>query len=271
MHITDRGRLRLLQLMVLVGFIALWWAVTYFSNVNPVILPSPQDVGRQFVETNICRPTGEGSARRTCGVQGYFLWQHLLATLQRLLAGLAFGVVVGVFLGWLLASHRRVRLVVEPYITFLRALPPLGYIGLLIVWFGIGDTSKIILLFLATFPAITVATITGVLGVREDWLRAAYSLGAHRSQVVRRVAIPGALPEILSGVRLANGMAWAAIIAAELNDGIPGIGGLAFISGTQLNTALTIASIIVIGLTAVAMDQIFLALERRWAPWRGKG
>lgn len=271
MHIRNLWGLRALQVAVFAGLIVLWWAVTRFTSINPVILPSPQDVGRQLVETNICRSMGEGSARRACGVQGYFLWQHLVATLQRLAAGLGAGIVVGVVLGWLLASYRAVRSVVEPYISFMRALPPLGYIGLLIVWFGIGDTSKVILLFLATFPAVTVATVSGVLGVRQDWVRAAQSLGASRFDVIRRVSIPGALPEILSGVRLANGMAWSAIIAAELNDGVPGIGGLAFISGTQLNTSLTIACIIVIGVTAVAMDQIFLQVERRWAPWRGKG
>lgn len=267
----NKWGLRALQAAVLAGLIALWWAVTRFTSINPVILPSPQDVGRQLVDTNICRSMGEGSARRSCGVQGYFLWQHLVATLQRIAVGLGAGIVVGVALGWLLASRRAVRSVVEPYISFMRALPPLGYIGLLIVWFGIGDTSKVILLFLATFPAVTVATVSGVLGVRQDWVRAAQSLGASRFDVIRRVSIPGALPEILSGVRLANGMAWSAIIAAELNDGVPGIGGLAFISGTQLNTSLTIACIIVIGVIAVAMDQIFLLVERRCAPWRGKG
>ncbi|WJY66959.1 ABC transporter permease [Corynebacterium auris] len=267
----NRWRLRGVQLSVLVALIAIWWAITHFSQISPVILPSPVDVARQLVETNLCQEHGEGSARRTCGVQGYFLWQHLLATVQRVAVGFGAGIIFGVVLGWLLASNRVVRAIIEPYVSFMRALPPLGYIGLLIVWFGIGDTSKVILLFLATFPAVTVATTSGVIGVRHDWVRAAQSMGANRAQVLQRVTIPGALPEILSGMRLANGMAWSAIIAAELNDGIPGIGALAFISGTQLNTSLTIASIIVIGVVAVGMDQLFLYAERRWAPWRGKG
>lgn len=263
-------RLRASRISVFAVLIALWWAITRLSGIDPVVLPSPGDVARQLIDTNRCIPLGEGSNRRQCGVQGYFLWQHLLATVQRILVGAGAGVIVGVLLGGLLASQTTVRALVEPYLSFLRALPPLGYIGLLIVWFGIGDQSKVVLLFLTSFPVVTASTLSGVMGVKHDWALAARTLGASRWQVFRTVTIPGALPEVLSGIRLALAMTWASVVAAEMNDGIPGIGGLAYISGTQLNTALTIASIIVIGVTALAMDRLLQAVERRRAPWRGK-
>ncbi|MBF4552670.1 ABC transporter permease [Corynebacterium suicordis] len=255
--------IRLLQVGTLFGVLLLWWVVTTFAKIDPVILPGPGAVLRQLVDSNICRPAGKGSARMQCGVQGYFLWQHLLATVQRIAVGLGAGVILGVLLGWLLSMNSVVRAVVDPYLGFLRALPPLGYIGLLIVWFGIGDVSKVVLLFLATFPAVTVGTMTGFARVKADWVRAAETWGATRAQIFRRVQVPGALPEILTGIRIASGLAWSAIVAAEMNNGIPGIGGLAYISGTQLNTALTIGSIIVIGLTALAFDLFIQIFQRK--------
>ena len=263
-------RLRALQTGTFAALIALWWAITRLSGIDPVVLRAPGDVARQLIDTNRCVPLGEGSARRQCGVQGYFLWQHLLATVQRILVGAGVGVIVGVLLGGLLAARPTVRALVEPYLSFLRALPPLGYIGLLIVWFGIGDQSKVVLLFLTSFSVVTASTLSGIVGVKQDWALAARTLGASRWQVFRSVTIPGALPEVLNGIRLALAMTWASVVAAEMNDGIPGIGGLAYISGTQLNTALTIASIIVIGVTALLMDRLLQAIERRRAPWRGK-
>ncbi|MDN6437887.1 MAG: ABC transporter permease [Corynebacterium nuruki] len=258
----------MLQGSTLIGLLAVWWAVARFTGVDPVVLPGPGDVLHDLVDTNICRSGAEGSARPECGVQGYFLWQHLLATIERIAVGLGTGTLIGILLGWWLGSSATVRAVVEPYLSFLRALPPLGYIGLLIVWFGIGDQSKVVLLFLAAFPTVTVSTLAGVTGVRRDWILASESLGATSSQVFRTVLLPGALPDIINGVRLAAGLCWAAIVAAEMNDGIPGIGGLAYISGTQLDTALAIACIIVIGVTALLLDQLLLWSERRYAPWR---
>lgn len=264
------ARKRLIQVSVFVGAIALWWAIARFAQIDPVILPGPDAVVGEVIDGNRCVESASGSGRVNCGVQGYFLWQHLLATVQRIAVGLGAGVLVGVLLGWVLVSNSIIRSVVEPYVTFLRALPPLGYIGLLIVWFGSGDTSKIVLLFLASFPAVAIATLTGVIGVPKSWGLSVQTLGASRFQVLRDATVPGAAPSIIVGIRLAAGLAWASIVAAEMNDGIPGIGGLAYISGTQLDTALTIACIVIIGITALAFDQLLVALERKVAPWQGK-
>ena len=188
------------------------------------------------------------------GAQNYYLWEHLVASLQRIGIGVGAAILFGIPLGLLMSTVRWVGIVVEPYLNFLRSLPPLGYIGLLIVWFGIGDLSKIWLLFLAAFPPIAMATISGVRGIREDQINAVLTLGASRRQAVTRVMVPSILPEVINGIRVATGFAWTTVVAAELNNGIPGIGGLAYLSGTQLDTPLTIACIIVIGVAAVALD-----------------
>ncbi|MCP3426374.1 ABC transporter permease [Rothia sp. AR01] len=264
-------RLRLaLQAGVLVVVLLAWWLVTAVQLVPPLYLPSPGAVWHAFVQANTCRPIAEGLSRTVCGEQNYYLWEHLVASLQRIGVGVGAAIVLGLVAGFLLGSSRWLQVAFEPYLNFLRALPPLGYIGLLIVWLGIGDTSKFVLLFLAAFPPIVIATIQGVAGVSEDRVNAARALGASRGQIARFVVLPSSLPNIFSGVRIAAGFAWTTVVAAELNNGIPGIGGLAYLSGTQLNTPLTIACIITIGLVAVALDAIIVRLGRLLVPWQGK-
>lgn len=265
------------RLLALAAFIVFWWFITTSWGWNgdkpimlPLYLPSIPDVWAAFVQANTIHPIAEGVDRLVVGEYGYYLWQHLLATLQRIGVGLFFAVLVGLPLGLLMANIKFIGVAVEPYINFLRSLPPLGYIGLLIVWFGIGDTSKVWLLFLAAFPPITIATIAGIRGIKQDQIHAAETLGANRLQVVTNVTVPAIAPELITGIRVALGFAWTTVVAAELNNGIPGIGGLAYLSGTELRTPLTITCIIVIGIVAIVLDSGIKALERLVSPWRGK-
>ena len=269
-RLAERWRVWATNVAVFLGVLALWWVVTASGLIPPLFLPSPQAVVGAFLDANGCRPIQEGSARIVCGAQGYFLWEHLLASLQRIALGVLGGIAVGVVVGFAMALIPVLGRLFEPYLNFLRALPPLGYIGLLIVWFGIGDTSKIWLLFLAAFPPIAMATIDGVRGIRTDRILAAQSMGASPVGVLRYVILPASLPSIVSGVRIATGFAWTTVVAAELNNGIPGIGGLAYLSGTQLQTPLTIACIIVIGLAAIALDAAIKRLGAFLVPWQGK-
>lgn len=259
-----------LRLATLVAFVAVWWIVTGLGLVQPLYLPSPQAVWTAFVTANTDHPLAPGVDRIVRGAQNYYLWEHLVASLQRIGIGVGAAILVGIPLGLVMSTVRWVGVVVEPYLNFLRSLPPLGYIGLLIVWFGIGDLSKNWLLFLAAFPPIAMATISGVRGIREDQINAVLTLGASRRQAVTSVMVPSILPEVINGIRVATGFAWTTVVAAELNNGIPGIGGVAYLSGTQLNTALTIACIIVIGVAAVALDAVIKLVEGVLVPWRGK-
>ena len=258
-----------LRLATLVALVAIWWLVTWLELVRPLFLPSPGSVWDAFVTANSDHQIAEGVDRIVRGEQNYYLWEHLIASLQRIGAGLAGAIALGVPVGLLMATVRPISIVVEPYLNFLRSLPPLAYIGLLIVWFGIGDTSKIWLLFFAAFPPITMATISGVRGVREDQVNAALTLGASRGQVLRVVMVPATLPEIFTGIRVAVGFTWTTVVAAEISNGNPGIGSLAYLSGTELQSDLAIACIIVIGITAVIFDVGLKKLEQILVPWRG--
>jgi len=258
------------RLLTLAVFMTLWFTITGLELVKPLYLPTPGSVWEAFVRANTDHPVADGVDRIVRGEQNYYMWEHLLASLQRIGAGVGAAIVVGIPFGLLMSTVRWIGVIVEPYLHFLRSLPPLGYIGLLIVWFGIGDTSKIWLLFLAAFPPITMATISGVRGVREDQINAVLCLGASRRQAVWHVMVPATLPDVMTGIRVATGFAWTTVVAAELNNGIPGIGGLAYLSGTQLQTPLTVAAIIVIGIAAVVLDGLLKFIERILVPWRGK-
>lgn len=272
-HRRERRRHRLtllaLHTSTLLLLLFAWWLVTAMEWVSPLYLPPPGDVWDAFVRANTDHPVAPGSDRIVRGEQGYYLWEHLLASLQRIAIGVGAAIVVGIPLG-LVMGTTWLGVVLDPYLNFLRSLPPLAYIGLLIVWFGIGDTSKIWLLFLAAFPPIAMATISGVHGVRQDQVNAVRSLGASRRQVLTAVVLPASTPDILTGIRVATGFAWTTVVAAEIANGIPGIGGLAYLAGNQLQTALVIACIVVIGIAAILLDLGLKSLEKVLVPWRGK-
>jgi taurine transport system permease protein len=163
-----------------------------------------------------------------------------------------------------------VQVVVEPYVNFIRALPPLAYFSLLIIWFGIEDASKVWLLFLASFAPIALSVVSGVQTIRRDRIDAAQALGASRLQIVRHVTLPSVLPELFTGIRLSLGFAWTTIVAAETVDGIPGIGGLAWSTKKFQQTDVAVLCIVVIGITALLLDGAIKAAERRAVPWKGK-
>lgn len=255
-----RAGLRLLSLALLLG---LWQLVVSLHVWPELFVPSPASVWQRLIESETVHDGQKG-------LSGHYLHEHLWASLSRILRGVGFALVFGVALGLLLATVKPLRLVVEPYVNFVRALPPLAYFSLLIIWFGIEDTSKVWLLFLAAFPPIALSVLSGVQGIRRERVDAARALGAGRWQVVRFVTLPSVLPELFTGTRLALGFAWTTIVAAETVDGIPGIGGLAWATKKFQQTDVAVLCIIVIGITAIVLDQLVKQLEKQVVPWRGK-
>ena len=143
----------LVRLAALIAFLLVWWLITALHLVDEKFLPTPAAVWRAAVRASTWHQVAPGVPREVLGEQNYFLWEHLVASLQRIGAGVGAAIILGPIVGFLMGTSKTFGTIVEPYINFLRALPPLGYIGLLIVWFGIGDTSKIWLLFLAAHPS----------------------------------------------------------------------------------------------------------------------
>jgi len=250
-------------LLAAVLAVAVWWAVAASGAFSTLLLPTPRQVWDVFVDS----VTVHDGQR---GLSGEYLWVHLWASLRRVLLGLGWGVLAGVPLGLLIGLSRTADRVLGPVVDFVKALPPLGYYPLLILWFGIAESSKIWLLFLAAVAPITVATAAGVAGVRHERINAALVLGAGRLDLVRTVVLPSVAVDVITGIRVASGFAWTTIVAAETTNGLPGLGGLAWASQKELRADVAVLSVIVIGLTAVAIDACLRLLERRVAPWRGR-
>ncbi len=260
-----QGRLTRASLpaLSLIVFFVVWQIAAASGIWNQTFVPYPGTVWRAFLDVST---THDG----TRGYAGYLLWEHLYMTLRRVLAGVVIGVVLGVLLGLVMGSVSWVRSVLEPWLTFLRALPPLAYFFLLVIWLGIDEAPKITLLALAALPPAAVATTAAVVAAPVGLQEAARALGASHSEVIRDVVVPSALPETFTGIRLAVGMAYSSVVAAELFNGIPGIGGLVKDASNYNNTPVVLVGIFAIGISGLIIDGLLRAIERRAVPWRGK-
>ncbi|AKK28506.1 ABC transporter permease [Mycobacterium sp. EPa45] len=252
-----------LPLLSLLVFFVVWQLAAASEIWNQTFVPYPSTVWRAFIDVST---THDGSR----GYAGYLLWEHLYMTLRRVAVGVVIGVAAGVALGLLMGSIPWVRSVLEPWLTFLRALPPLAYFFLLVIWLGIDEAPKITLLALAALPPAAVATTAAVVAVPVSLVEAARALGASRRDVVRDIVIPSALPETFTGIRLAVGMAYSSVVAAELFNGIPGVGGLVKDASNYNNTPVVLVGIFAIGVSGLVIDGLLRAVERRAVPWRGK-
>ena len=250
-------------MLSLIVFFVVWQIAAASGIWNQTFVPYPSTVWRAFIDVSTTHDGVRGYA-------GYLLWEHLYMTLRRVLAGVVIGVVLGVLLGLVMGSVSWVRSVLEPWLTFLRALPPLAYFFLLVIWLGIDEAPKITLLALAALPPAAVATTAAVVAAPVGLQEAARALGASRSEVIRDVVVPSALPETFTGIRLAVGMAYSSVVAAELFNGIPGIGGLVKDASNYNNTPVVLVGIFAIGISGLIIDGLLRAVERRAVPWRGK-
>lgn len=260
-----RGRLTRagLPALSLVVFFVVWQLAAGSGIWNQTFVPYPRTVWQAFLDVS-------GTHDGVRGYAGFLLWEHLYMTLRRVLAGVLIGVVLGVTLGLVMGSVGWVRSVFEPWLTFLRALPPLAYFFLLVIWLGIDEAPKITLLALAALPPAAVATTAAVVAAPVGLQEAARALGASRREVIRDVVVPSALPETFTGIRLAVGMAYSSVVAAELFNGIPGIGGLVKDASNYNNTPVVLVGIFAIGVSGLIIDGLLRAVERRAVPWRGR-
>jgi taurine transport system permease protein len=239
-------------------FISLWWLATHFGWIKPLFLPKPEAIWGAFQQA----VDGE--------LDGHTLWVHFLWSLYRVFAAFLLAVVVGVPVGIAMGVSRIARGIFDPPIEFYRPLPPLAYLPLMIIWFGIGETAKVILLFLAIFAPVALSARAGVKSVSQEQIQAARSLGASSSQVIRHVILPGALPEILVGLRIGMGVGWTTLVAAEMVAADAGLGKMVFNASNFLRTDVVILGILAIGVVAYAFELVMRWVERHAAPWKGR-
>jgi taurine transport system permease protein len=227
-------------------------------QMEPIWLPPPESVVRRVVEI-----AKEGYRDST-------LAEHLGYSLFRVVVGFALGALVGIPLGYAMGLSNWFRGWFDPIVEFMRPVPPLALIPLVIIWAGIGETGKIILLFLAALWIMTIAARAGVAGVNITKIHAAYSLGASKRQIMQHVIVPNSLPEIFTGARVAMGVCWGTVVAAELVAAEKGAGMMIMVASKFQLTDIVLMGIILIGIIGYGIDILMRVAERWLIPWKGR-
>ena len=246
-------------ILSVLAFVILWWLATAFNWINPIYWP-----GLDAVFERVAKLVDEG-------FRNVALWDHVWISVYRVLSGVVYGAVIGIPLGFAMGLWSVAKGIFDPIVEFIRPIPPLALIPLIILWFGIDEFAKIFLLALASLFIMIIAARAGVNSVRVSKVHAAYSLGASKHQVLLRVILPNALPEIFTGLRTAMGVCWGTVVAAELVAADRGIGSMIMIAKNFLNTDIVVIGIVIIGLIGFAIEILMRMLERKLIPWRGKG
>ncbi len=248
-------------------------------QMQPIWLPSPEAVYGRLMEISCINQLwarGTSWSERwdsftNCeGYRDSSLWEHLGYSLFRVIGGFFFGALLGIPLGYAMGLSGWVRGWFDPIVEFMRPVPPLALIPLIIIWFGIFETGKIVLLFLAALWIMTIAARAGVAGVNISKIHAAYSLGASRTQILWHVIVPNSLPEIFTGARVAMGVCWGTVVAAELVAATQGAGMMIIAASRFQLTDIVILGIILIGIIGFGIDILMRAAENWLVPWKGK-
>ena len=235
-----------------------WWAVSGGRVVPLDLLPSPRDVWAAAVEIG------------RDGYRGTTLWGNALSTLGRLAGGFCLAVLAGVPLGLWMGGSRAPAAALYWIVQFLRPLPPLSYMILLILWLGTGDASKTALLFLTAFPIVVAASAAGVRGVKQQRVQAARALGASRLQVFRHVVLPSAAPMVFTGLQIALAAAFSTVVSAELMAATDGLGWMVISASHFLRNDIIVLCILVLGGLGVGLAWLLRLLDRRLVHWRGR-
>jgi taurine transport system permease protein len=241
-----------------IAILSLWWLLAQTGWVPHLFLPTPAEVLLQAQSI-----WDEGYANAT-------LWEHVSASLARILTAAAIAVLLGIPVGLLMGLNRWAKGVMDTPIEFYWPLPPLAYLPLMIIWLGIGEASKITLLTLAMFAPIVLSAQAGVRALPLERVNAALSLGATRWQLFSAVVLPSALPEILTGIRIALGVGWGTLVAAELIAANRGIGFMIMSASHFLATDAVFVGIGVIAACAFSFTLFMRLLEGWLVPWKGK-
>lgn len=227
-------------------------------QMEPLYLPAPEAVWTRMVKI------ADEGFRNTS------LFGHLGYSLFRVIVGFLLGALVGIPLGYAMGLSNWFRGWFDPIVEFMRPVPPLALIPLVIIWAGIGETGKIILLFLAALWIMAIAARSGVSGVNITKVHAAYSLGASKSQIMRHVIVPNSLPEIFTGARVAMGVCWGTVVAAELVAAEKGAGMMIMVASKFQNTDIVLMGIILIGIIGYGIDILMRKAENILVPWKGR-
>lgn len=245
--------------VVLLGWLGLWYAIVELLGVSKDFLPNPVEVIQRIARLAV-EPLGAGA-----------LLTHVYGSIVRLLSGFGAAIAIGIPLGLMMAYFRPINWLVQPIFELFRYIPPIAWAPFAMFWFGAGNSAQAYVIFTSAFPPILINTFRGVQLVDKGLINAARTLGAKSRTILLEVAVPAALPYIISGLRIGLATGWMALIAAEIVAGTgsrDGLGYLILQGQQQLHADLTIGAMVLIGIIGTLIDLAIRAIENRFAYWR---
>ncbi len=258
-----KRRLRLKDLgLSIIGFVCvliLWSLAVAYTDVG-LLIPGPLEVAKRLISVFY----------NTIG-KSYTLPQHLLVSLRRVLIGYGLSIVAGILLGVAMGRFEAIEAIARPLFELVRPIPGVAWIPMSIVWFGIGETAKIFIIFMGGFVNIVVNTYAGAKRVDENMMGVAYMLGANNRQVFFRVVIPSCVPYIFSGLQVGLSTCWMAVLAAEMVAAKEGIGWVITAGQETADMTQIFVGIIAIAVTGLALAVFMRFLERVLCRWRIRG
>ncbi len=240
-----------LSLSSFVFFLIIWSILTYGGFVDALFLPSPGRVFRSGVDLFL----------------EFSFTTDIFNSTYRVMVGFIIAAIIGVPLGLIMGTFQVAEALTEPVVGFIRYMPASAFIPLFILWLGIGDVEKIAIIFVGSFFQLVLMVAVVAKNVHTDMLETAYTLGAKRVQVIRKVLLPASLPGILDTLRIIVGWAWTYIIVAELVASASGIGYMIISAQRMLRTGSIIFGILTIGMMGLVTDYFFKWLYKKLFPW----
>jgi taurine transport system permease protein len=255
--IAGMSRRTWLGALTVVGLLTAWWLMTtVFGVISPARFPNPTEVGDALVQIT---KEGYGNGR---------LHQHILHSLKLVSMGFSVAVLVGVPLGLLMGFSRKAEALINPAFLLLRPIPPLAWIPLAIVWLGLGDAAKILVIFVAAFVPSVINSYTGVRNIDKPVLEAAQMLGIRGAKLVFGVLIPGAFPMIFTGLRLSLQSSWTTLVAAELIGALYGLGSILNQGAQDIYPAMILVAMAMVGICGGITTAVLGYIESKAMPWR---
>jgi NitT/TauT family transport system permease protein len=249
---VGKSRRWLLGLSGFLGVIALWYVVYALGIFRSGLLPTPLGVLDQMVGR----------------FQNAEILGDIYASIQRIFIGVLVGLAAAIPVGFVLGWYPTLRAMFDPLVNFFRALPPIALIPLVIVYFGIGEFARTSVLVYAAFFASVIVIYEGVVAIEERYVRAARTLGASEWEIFSKVALPLSVPSILVALRVALGVSWATLVAAELIAAERGLGAVIQDAGNFFQMPIVYGGIILIGVTALVMDRLVRIATARLVSWQ---
>ena len=239
------------RILLYAAILAAWQLLAGAGILNDRILPSPSRIAESFLTLLLSQQ----------------LLVHVAASMERVLVGFFLSVLVAVPLALLLSTNSRMKYLLLPLVEFIRPVPPIAWIPLAIMWFGIGSTPSYFVTMIASFFPIFINTVSGVENVSREHLNVARCFGLSDGMLLRHVILPSSLPYILSGMRVGLGVAWMSVVAAEMIAAFSGLGYMITISQEMLQAHKVLVGMITIGVLGFALDNLMLRLKRGVIKW----